>query len=119
MATAGAGAHTAADRRAGGEGVLRRRGGRLAGGGELEVGAEARFLRAYSYWHGIDLFGDIPLVKETDALTSTPPQQATRATYVARRAGIFPFVCAVAAHLPVMSGQLVVLARGQSEDGMR
>jgi len=41
--------------------------------------AEARFLRALSYWHGIDLFGDIPLVTETDALGSTPPQQATRA----------------------------------------
>lgn len=40
--------------------------------------AEARFLRALSYWHGIDLFGDIPLVKETDPLGSTPPQQATR-----------------------------------------
>ena len=26
--------------------------------------AEARFLRALSYWHGIDLFGDIPLVTE-------------------------------------------------------
>ncbi|HEY9381870.1 MAG TPA: RagB/SusD family nutrient uptake outer membrane protein [Gemmatimonadales bacterium] len=41
--------------------------------------AEARFLRALSYWHGIDLFGDIPLVTDADALTSTPPQQATRA----------------------------------------
>ncbi|HEV8148679.1 MAG TPA: RagB/SusD family nutrient uptake outer membrane protein [Gemmatimonadales bacterium] len=41
--------------------------------------AEARFLRALSYWHGIDLFGDIPLVTEEDALGSTPPQQATRA----------------------------------------
>lgn len=40
--------------------------------------AEARFLRALSYWHGIDLFGNIPLVKETDALGSTPPKQATR-----------------------------------------
>ena len=40
--------------------------------------AEARFLRALSYWHGIDLFGDMPLVKETDALGSTPPKQATR-----------------------------------------
>ena len=29
--------------------------------------AEARFLRALSYWHGIDLFGDIPLVTEEDA----------------------------------------------------
>lgn len=40
--------------------------------------AEARFLRALSYWHGIDLFGNIPLVKETDPLGSTPPKQATR-----------------------------------------
>ena len=41
--------------------------------------AEARFLRALSYWHGIDLFGNIPLVTEADPLGSTPPQQATRA----------------------------------------
>lgn len=40
--------------------------------------AEARFLRAFSYWHGIDMFGDIPLVRETDALGSTPPKQSTR-----------------------------------------
>ena len=40
--------------------------------------AEARFLRALSYWHGMDLFGSIPLVKETDPIGSTPPQQATR-----------------------------------------
>jgi len=40
--------------------------------------AEARFLRALSYWHGIDLFGDIPLVKETDPLGATPPKQNTR-----------------------------------------
>ncbi len=41
--------------------------------------AEARFLRALSYWHGIDFFGNIPLVTETDALGNTPPAQATRA----------------------------------------
>ena len=41
--------------------------------------SEARFLRALSYWHGIDLFGDIPLVKEDFALGTTPPKQATRA----------------------------------------
>src|SRR6266487_1235833 len=40
--------------------------------------AEARFLRALSYWHGIDLFGNIPLVTEADPLGATPPQQATR-----------------------------------------
>ena len=40
--------------------------------------AEARFLRALSYWHGIDMFGDIPLVTDADPLGSTPPAQATR-----------------------------------------
>ena len=37
--------------------------------------AEARFLRALSYWHGMDFFGNIPLV--TGPLV-TPPPQATR-----------------------------------------
>lgn len=41
--------------------------------------AEARFLRALSYWHGIDLFGDIPLVTENDAVGGPPPKQSTRA----------------------------------------
>src|SRR5216117_3128720 len=41
--------------------------------------AEARFLRALSYSHGVDLFGNIPLVTENDPLGSTPPAQATRA----------------------------------------
>jgi hypothetical protein len=40
--------------------------------------AEARFLRALSYWHGIDLYGDIPLVTEEDPIGATPPQQSTR-----------------------------------------
>lgn len=40
--------------------------------------AEARFLRALSYWHGIDLFGNIPLVTEATPLGKTPPQQSTR-----------------------------------------
>lgn len=40
--------------------------------------AEARFLRALSYWHGIDLFGDIPLVTENDAIGATAPKQSTR-----------------------------------------
>jgi hypothetical protein len=44
-----------------------------------EYRAEARFLRALSYWHGIDLFGNIPLVTDEDALGSTPPAQSTRA----------------------------------------
>jgi len=41
--------------------------------------AEARFLRALSYWHGIDLFGNIPLVKEDFPLGTVAPPQATRA----------------------------------------
>ncbi len=40
--------------------------------------AEARFLRAFSYWHGIDLYGDIPLVTEDYPLNSPPPEQSTR-----------------------------------------
>lgn len=40
--------------------------------------AEARFLRALSYWHGIDLFGDIPLITDAQPLSSTPPAQNTR-----------------------------------------
>jgi plastocyanin len=45
-----------------------------------------------------------------DLAVPLPPQRITHATYVARRAGVFPFVCAVQAHLPMMSGQLVVLS---------
>jgi plastocyanin len=44
-----------------------------------------------------------------DLAVSLPPQRVTHATYVAKRVGIFPFLCAVQAHLPMMSGQLVVL----------
>ena len=40
--------------------------------------AEARFLRALSYWHGLDLFGAIPLVTEDNALNAPPPPQNTR-----------------------------------------
>jgi hypothetical protein len=40
--------------------------------------AEARFLRALSYWHGIDIFGNIPLVTEEDPIGPTAPLQNTR-----------------------------------------
>jgi len=40
--------------------------------------AEARLLRALSYWHGIDLFGNIPLVTEEDPIGPTAPLQSTR-----------------------------------------
>jgi len=45
-----------------------------------------------------------------DLAVSLPGNTTTQATYVARRAGIFPITCAVASHLPMMSGQLVVLS---------
>ncbi len=41
-----------------------------------------------------------------------PGQATTHAEYVARRAGIHPFVCDIRSHLPFMAGQLVVLAPG-------
>lgn len=40
--------------------------------------AEARFLRALSYWHAIDLWGDVPLVDEDFPIGSEPPDQAER-----------------------------------------
>jgi plastocyanin len=45
-----------------------------------------------------------------DCGVDLPPQRVTHATYVARRAGIYPILCKVAKHLPMMWGQLVVLA---------
>ncbi|MGZ3331344.1 MAG: cupredoxin domain-containing protein [Gemmatimonadaceae bacterium] len=38
-----------------------------------------------------------------------PGQSETHATYVATHTGIYDFVCAIPAHLPMMRGQLVVL----------
>jgi plastocyanin len=45
-----------------------------------------------------------------DLLVPLPPQQTTRVTYVAKHAGIYPILCAIPKHLPMMSGQLIVLA---------
>jgi plastocyanin len=39
-----------------------------------------------------------------------PGQRTTRATYVAPPAGIYPFACDIPSNMPMMSGQLVVLA---------
>ena len=39
--------------------------------------AEARFLRALSYWHGLDLFANIPLVDESFSRGTQAPDQAT------------------------------------------
>jgi starch-binding outer membrane protein, SusD/RagB family len=64
--------------------------------------AEARFLRALSYWHGIDLFGNIPLVTEADQLGANPPAQSTRQA-------IYDFIVseltAAQADLPAANGQ--------------
>jgi hypothetical protein len=40
--------------------------------------AEARFLRALSYAHAVDLFGGIPLVTENDPIGGAAPKQVTR-----------------------------------------
>lgn len=44
-----------------------------------------------------------------DLAVQLPGGTVRHATYVAKHAGIFPFVCAVPSHLPMMAGQLVVL----------
>lgn len=41
--------------------------------------AEARFLRALSYWHALDLFGNVPFVVETDPIGAFLPPQIARA----------------------------------------
>ena len=41
--------------------------------------AEARYIRALSYWHALDLFGNVPFVTEEDGIGSFFPQQTNRA----------------------------------------
>jgi starch-binding outer membrane protein, SusD/RagB family len=40
--------------------------------------AEARFLRALSYWHALDIFGNVPFVTEDDAVGAFLPNQIMR-----------------------------------------
>jgi hypothetical protein len=40
--------------------------------------AEARFLRALSYWHALDLFGSIPIVTENDEVGFFFPEQKSK-----------------------------------------
>lgn len=49
-----------------------------------------------------------------DLAIPLPPGKVTTATWVAARAGIYEFRCAVQSHLPMMYGQLVVLAPGSA-----
>lgn len=46
--------------------------------------AEARFLRALSYWHALDMFGNVPLTDENTDVASLPKQ--------ATRTAVFSFV---------------------------
>lgn len=80
-------------------------------GGIVEIPqyrAEARALRALSYWHGLDLFGPIPLITESYAAGDPPPAQVTRLE-------IFEFVeselLAVRSVLPAPTGGSVNYAR--------
>ena len=45
-----------------------------------------------------------------DCAVRLPGQTQTRATYIARHAGIYAFMCIVVKHVPMMQGQLVVLS---------
>ena len=40
--------------------------------------AEARFLRAFSYYHALDMFGNVPFVDENSGVGSYLPQQISR-----------------------------------------
>ncbi|WP_236027357.1 RagB/SusD family nutrient uptake outer membrane protein [Gelidibacter pelagius] len=41
--------------------------------------AEARFMRALTYWHAMDLFGNVPFVTEEDPIGAFLPEQIKRA----------------------------------------
>ena len=41
--------------------------------------AEARFMRALSYWHALDMFGNVPFVTDADPLGAFLPKQSTKA----------------------------------------
>ncbi len=53
----------------------------ITGADATEIGffrAEARFLRAMSYYHALDLFGNVPFVTENDPIGKFLPSQITR-----------------------------------------
>lgn len=72
--------------------------------------AEARFLRALSYWHGIDLFGDIPLVTEDFPRGAKAPEQSTRQE-------IFNFVESELKAITNPENEEVLAPAGQAEYG--
>lgn len=75
--------------------------------------AEARFLRALAYWHGLDFFGDIPMVTENDQIGATAPQQATRAQVYAY---VVSELNAIKADLPTPSASAYGRATGPAAD---
>lgn len=53
----------------------------ITGSDATEIGymrAEARFLRALSYYHALDLYANVPFVTENDAVGAFLPQRITR-----------------------------------------
>jgi hypothetical protein len=64
--------------------------------------AEARFLRTLSYWHALDLFGNVPLVDEKFDISQLPKQ--------ATRAEVFTFV---ESELKAIRSQLPAAKKGQ------
>lgn len=40
--------------------------------------AEARYLRAFSYWHAMDIFGNVPFTTDEDPIGAFLPEQASR-----------------------------------------
>ncbi len=51
-----------------------------------------------------------------DLVVDLPGQTVNRATWVARRAGVFTFSCVMPGHVPYMYGQLVVLPASVGSD---
>ena len=63
--------------------------------------AEARFLRALSYWHGVDLFGGIPVITQDRPRGASPPEASTRRE-------VFEFV----------ESELVAITDGEGEEDL-
>ena len=58
----------------------------ISGADATEIGymnAEARFLRALSYYHALDLFGNVPFVTEADNVGAFLPKQISKANLFA------------------------------------
>ncbi len=53
--------------------------------------AEARFLRALAYWNGMDLFGNIPIVPESNPVGSEAPGQPDK-DFVKGKTAVFNYI---------------------------